>query len=82
MNSVKRQYLFGLFFIAVAMYQVVAKDDYFEFSMYAVAGAAFIVNGMSSEPRLISIRKPLVIAAWFLIISAAILFLYLLQFRF
>lgn len=82
MNSVKRQYLFGLFFIAVGIYQIVAKNDYLEFSMYAVAGAAFVVNGMSSEPKLVSYKKPLVIAAWFLIISAAILFLYLLQFKF
>lgn len=81
MNSLKRQYLFGLIFIGIGIYQVIISD-YLEFSLYTVAGTAFIVNALSSEPMLAAYRKPLVIAAWTLIISAGILFLYLLQFKF
>ena len=81
MNSIKRQYLFGLLFIGVGIYQAV-RHDYLEFSLYAMAGTAFILNAMVSEPRLVAYKKPLIIITWILIVSTAILFLYLLQFRF
>lgn len=81
MSSLKRQYLFGLLFIGIGVYQLVIKD-YLEFSLYAVAGTAFIVNALSLEPRLVSAKKVLAIVAWIFIISAAILLLYLLRTRF
>ncbi|MCI0751723.1 MAG: hypothetical protein L0Y35_07785 [Flammeovirgaceae bacterium] len=81
MNSITRQYLFGLLFITFGIYQLYIKD-YLEFSLYTVAGLAFAVNGLTLEPRLAAYKKPLVIISWLLIIAAALLFLYLLQFKF
>ncbi len=81
MNAQIRQYLFGLIFIGVGIYQVV-KQDMLEASLYLVAGSAFIFNTLASDPKFDKHKKALVIITWILIISAGILFLYLLQFRF
>ena len=80
MDSTKRQYLFGLIFIGVGIYQLTIKD-YLEFSLYAVAGLSFIVNALTLEPKLIAHKKNLVIASWILIITTGLLFLYLIQFK-
>jgi len=81
MNSQVRQYLFGGIFAAVGIYQLVMKD-YLEFSLYTVAGLAFVFNALTFEPRLLAYKKPLVIITWTLIISTGLLFLYLLQFKY
>jgi hypothetical protein len=81
MNAQVRQYLFGLIFIGVGIYQVVMRD-YLEFSLYAVAGTAFIFNALTLEPKMIPYKKPLVIVTWILIGASGILFLYLLQFKY
>jgi hypothetical protein len=81
MNARTRQYLFGLIFLGVGIYQLVVKD-YLEFSLYATAGTAFIVNCLTMEPGLSRYKTPLVIASWILIGSTGILFLYLLQFKY
>jgi hypothetical protein len=81
MNAQTRQYLFGLIFIGFGVYQVV-KKDVLEFSLYALAGAAFIFNALTLEPRLIRYKKPLVVVSWVLIGATGILFLYLLQFKY
>jgi hypothetical protein len=81
MNAQTRQYLFGMIFVAVGFYQLYIKDLP-EFSLYGLAGLAFIVNALTLEPRLIALKKPLVIVSWILIISTGILFLYLLQFKY
>jgi hypothetical protein len=81
MNAQKRQYLFGLIFIAVAIYQATISD-YLEMALYMTGGVAFIVNALTLEPKLFSYKKPLVIVSWALIISTGILFLYLLQFKY
>lgn len=81
MNAKTRQYLFGLIFIAVGIYQLVIKD-YLEFSLYGLAGLSFIVNSLTMEPRFVAHKKPLVIISWILIIATGILFLYLLQFKY
>lgn len=81
MNAKNRQYLFGLIFLAVGIYQV-TLHDWLEFSLYSLAGLAFIVNSLTMEPRLLQYKKPLVIVSWVLIISTGILFLYLLQFKY
>ena len=81
MTSLTRQYLFGLIFIGVGIYQLTIRD-YLETSLYSIAGISFIVNALSLEPGLIRYRKPLVILSWILIIATGILFLYLLQFKF
>jgi hypothetical protein len=81
MNARTPQYLFGLIFIGVGIYQLTI-EDYLEFALYALAGAAFIVNALTLEPRFVSYKKPLVIASWILIAATGILFLYLLQFKY
>lgn len=81
MNLRTRQYLFGLIFVGVAVYQLTINDT-LEFSLYALAGLAFIVNAMTMEPRLMPYKKPLVIFSWLLIAVTGILFLYLLQFKY
>lgn len=81
MNPKTRQYLFGSIFIGVAIYQF-AIEDFLEFALYALAGTSFIVNAMTMEARLLSYKKPLVVASWILILATGILFLYLLQFKY
>lgn len=81
MNSLLRQYLFGGIFLAVAAFEY-TRGDYLEMSFYCIAGAAFIINGLSLEPRLVAYKKVLVIIAWVLIISTAVMFLYVIQKKF
>jgi len=81
MNARTRQYLFGLLFIGVGIYQLVV-GDMLEFSLYGLAGAAFIVNALTMEARLLNYKKPLVIISWILIGATGVLFLYLLHFKY
>jgi hypothetical protein len=81
MNSYRRQYLFGGLFLAFAIYQAIV-GDWFEFSLYGIAGLAFVLNAATFEERFLPYKKPLVISTWVLIISTGILFLYLLQFKY
>lgn len=81
MKAHSRQYLFAFVFVALAVYELV-KNDLSEFSLYALAGGAFILNALSMEPWLSRYRKPLVIFCWILIGATGILFLYLLQFKY
>lgn len=81
MDSHFRQYLFGLVFFGFGIYEF-TKNDPLEASVYLTAGLAFIFNNLISEPRLYSYKRILVIITWILIITAAITFLYVLQFKF
>jgi hypothetical protein len=81
MDSHFRQYLFGLVFFGFGIYEF-TKDDPLEAVVYLTAGLAFIFNNLISEPRLYDYKKILVIITWILIITAAITFLYVLQFKF
>ena len=81
MDSRLRQYLFGLVFFGFGVYEFM-KPDPLEASVYLAAGLAFIFNNLVSEPRLYNYKRILVIITWILIITAAILFLYILQFKF
>jgi hypothetical protein len=80
MNSVQRQYIFGLILLAFGIYQF-TRHDYIEVALYCVAGVAFIVNGLTFEPKLASYKRYLVILSWVLIVATGILFLYLIQFK-
>jgi len=80
MNSVQRQYLFGLIFIGVGIYQLTIRD-YLEFTLYTVAGLSFIVNALTLEPKLAVYKKTLVTLSWILIITTGLLFFYLIQFK-
>lgn len=81
MNSYRRQYLFGGLFVAFAIYQAIV-GDMLEFSLYGIAGVAFIINAATFEPKLLPYKKPLVITTWVFIGITGILFLYLLQFKY
>lgn len=81
MNAQTRQYVFGSIFIAFGIYQFYIKD-FLEFWLYALAGTAFIVNALTFEPRLEPYKKPLVIFSWILIVTTAILFFYIIRYKF
>lgn len=81
MNARTRQYMFGLIFIGIGIYQLTIHDMP-EFTLYSLAGASFIVNALTLEQKLVHYRKPLVIFSWILIGATGILFLYLLQFKY
>ena len=81
MNARVRQYLFGLIFIAVGIYQLTI-GDYLELALYASAGLSFIVNGLTLEEKFEAHKKPLVVVSWILIAITGLLFLYLLQFKY
>ena len=77
----KRFYLFAAGLLAVAIYQV-AQNDLLESSLYFCAALTFAVNGLTGEPTLAAHKKILVIVSWLLIGASAVLFLYLMQFKF
>lgn len=81
MNAHLRQYLFGSIFIAFGIYQLYIRD-YLEFWLYALAGTAFIVNALTAESSLEQYKKPLVILSWILIVATAVLFFYLIRYKF
>ena len=81
MNSKTRQYLFGMIFVAVGIYEATTQD-YLEVALYFSAGTAFVINALSLEPKLHTYKKLLAILTWLLIASTGILFLYVLQFKF
>lgn len=81
MNAHTRQYIFGLIFLSVGIYQF-TKGEQLEAALYIAAGAAFIANTLAVEPKLVGYKTALVSITWGLIITAGILFLYLLQFKF
>jgi hypothetical protein len=78
MSSTVRQYLFGLIFIGVGIYQLYIQDV-IEAVLYIMAGLAFMFNSLVSEPKLQAYRKILVTITWTLIIATGILFLYLIR---
>jgi hypothetical protein len=80
MNAIIRQYLFGVIFIGVGVYELIILD-YLEFSLYGVAGLSFVVNALTQEPKLVNHKKNLVILSWVLIITTGLLLLYLIQFK-
>jgi hypothetical protein len=80
MNSITRQYIFGLIFFAVGVYHLWV-GDYLEATLYCLAGLAFVVNTLTAEPKLVEYKKVLVVLSWVLIIATVVVFLYLLQFK-
>lgn len=81
MNSRTRQYLFGLIFLGVGIFQLYRKD-YLEALLYGLAGLSFIANTLTGEAKLASAKKALVVITWLLIISTALVFLWVLQFKY
>lgn len=81
MNAKTRHYLFGAMFFGLGIYYF-TRPDMLEGFLYTLAGASFVLNTLTLEPRLAEYKKPLVIVTWVFIVSTGILFLYLLQSRF
>ena len=81
MNAQVRQYLFGVIFLGFGFFQIYQKD-YLEATLYLLAGLSFIANTLVNEPRLISLKRILVITTWVLMITTALVFLYVIQFKF
>lgn len=81
MNSHKQFYLWGAALIAFGAYNLY-QGDAFEFALYALAGVTFIINALPYQPALLPYRRILVIASWIFIFATAVLFLYMLQFKF
>jgi len=81
MNAQLRQYFFGLIFLGFGAYQVYQKD-YLEATLYLLAGLSFVANTLVNEPKLISIKKAVVIITWILMIATALVFLWVIQFKF
>ena len=81
MDAAIRQYLFGIFFIGFGIYQL-TLGDYLEFALYTAAGGAFIFNTLAKEPRFVAQKSVFVFLTWGLIIVAAVMFFYVLQFNY
>lgn len=72
--------MFALFFAGFSIYKA-TQNDWLEFALYIVVGAAFAVNGLLNEPSLAEKRRPLTFVSWFTILAAGLLFLYLVMNR-
>ena len=72
------QYLAGALFLAFSLYQL-SREEYWEFSLYAMAGAAFITMGLLKENRFPRFHGILNVLSWVLIISAGILLIFLVR---
>lgn len=72
------QYLVGGAMLCFAIYQIV-RQDYWEFSLYVTAGLAFVVMGLIKNDALPQYKKFLNVVSWVLIITAGLLFLFLIQ---
>jgi len=81
MNAHVRQYVFGGILLAFAIYQI-TRMDWVEVSLYGCAGLAFVLNALTLETKLAPFKKPLVVVAWTFIILTALLFFYVIQFKF
>jgi hypothetical protein len=77
-----RQYLFGCIFFAVGLYFSFVNRDFLEGSLFLLAGLAFVVNTLVGEPTLAIYKKVLTAAAWGLIITTGLLFLWVIQFKY
>jgi hypothetical protein len=80
MSSHKRFYLFGSALWVFAAYQAYL-GDFVEMALYVLAGLAFGVNGLTSEPGLTRYKKPLTVLSWIFIFGTVIDFLYLIRYK-
>lgn len=78
MNKPVIQYVVGALMLAFSFYQIYIKD-FWEASMYATAGLAFITMGLIKEDVLPQYKKLLNIFSWIFILLAGFLFLFLVR---
>ncbi|MEP2773801.1 MAG: hypothetical protein ABJH05_16735 [Fulvivirga sp.] len=78
MKGATLQYLVGALMGAFSLYQVYIKE-YWEFALYACAGAAFLLVGLIKEERYIVDKKFSSILSWVLIFATAFIFFFLVR---
>jgi drug/metabolite transporter (DMT)-like permease len=76
-----RQYGFAAIFLAVGIYFIV-KQDFLEGSLYCLAGLAFLLNTLVNEAALQPYKSILTVITWALIIITALVFLWVIQFKY
>jgi hypothetical protein len=81
MKDFSSQYLFAVVFIAVGGYQLY-KENWLEASLYILAALSFIFNTLAGEKKFQHRKKLLVRITWTLMIITALLFLWVLQFKY
>lgn len=72
------QYLVGALMGAFSLYQVYIKE-YWEFALYACAGAAFTLVGLIKDEHYIVDKKVSTILSWVLIFATAFIFFFLVR---
>ncbi len=72
----KQQYVPALLLVLFAFYQLY-KSDYWEFTMYLMAGTSFLLMGLIRDGWMSQHKKVLDIVSWALIGLTAVLFLYM-----
>jgi preprotein translocase subunit Sss1 len=72
----RKQYIPALLLVVFAFYQL-SKPDYWEFTMYLMAGVSFLLMGLIKEGWMSQYKKVLDAVSWTLIGLTVILFLYM-----
>jgi len=72
------QYLVGVVMIAFSLYQAYVQE-YWEFALYSVAGAAFITMGLIRDKVFAKHEKLMTILSWLLIGATVFIFFFLVR---
>ena len=78
MKRASKQYLVGSLLLAFSVYQLWVPD-FWEFSLYATTGLAFLVMGMIASKRFPKQNKLLTALSWILILASVFLLLFLVR---
>jgi len=72
----RKQYIPALLLIVFALYQLI-KPDYWEFTMYLMAGVSFLLMGLIRDGWMSQYKKILDAVSWILIGLTVVMFLYM-----
>jgi hypothetical protein len=75
-KQAKKQYIPALLLVVFAFYQL-SKPDYWEFTMYFMAGVSFLLMGLIKDGWMSQYQKILDPLSWILIGLTVFLFLYM-----
>jgi hypothetical protein len=75
-KQARKQYIPALLLIVFAFYQL-TKPDYWEFTMYLMAGGSFLLMGLIQDGWMRQYKKVLDAVSWILIGLTVIMFLYM-----
>lgn len=78
MKKLSTQYFVATLLLAFAAYQL-WLPDYWEFSLYATTGLAFLVMGMIKSKDFMKYHKALTILSWVFILLSVFLLLFLVR---